>query len=261
LRNTFRYLLGSLDGFSSRERLRHDEMPELERWVLHRLSELDEAMRRATDEFLFQPVFAELHTFCAVDLSALYFDVRKDSLYCDAADSPKRRAYRTVLATLFDALNAWLAPVLVFTAEEAHEHRWGAAAPSVHHGTYLDIPAAWRDPALDARFDRLRELRALVTQAIEPMRRDKVVGSSNEVAVRLFVPAADLDLLAAVDFAELCIVSSATAEAAEGEPRVEAVPATHARCARCWRHLPDVAPATALCARCTDAVAAHEKAA
>jgi isoleucyl-tRNA synthetase len=261
LRNTLRYLLGALNGYAPAEALPHAEMPELERYILSRLAALDAEIRGHIEVHAYARMMAALTTFVNLDLSAFFFDVRKDSLYCDAADSPKRRAYRTVLATLFDALNAWLAPVLVFTAEEAHEHRWGAAAPSVHHGTYLDIPAAWRDPALDARFDRLRELRALVTQAIEPMRRDKVVGSSNEVAVRLFVPAADLDLLAAVDFAELCIVSSATAEAAEGEPRVEAVPATHARCARCWRHLPDVAPATALCARCTDAVAAHEKAA
>ncbi|MFN7397744.1 MAG: isoleucine--tRNA ligase [Sandaracinobacter sp.] len=256
LRNTLRYLLGALKGYTPDEAVPHAEMPELERYILSRLAALDAEIRSHIEVHAYAKMMAALTGFVNSDLSAFFFDVRKDSLYCDGPLSPKRRAYRTLLSTLFDALTAWLAPVLVFTAEEAHEHRHGPGS-SVHFGTYADIPASWRDAALEARFDRLRELRALVTQAIEPMRREKQVGSSNEVAIRLFAPDADASLVRSVDFAELCIVSSADAVAAEGEPRVEAVGSTHARCARCWRHLPDVSAETQLCGRCDDVVLEH----
>jgi isoleucyl-tRNA synthetase len=200
-------------------------------------------------------MMAALTGFVTSDLSAFFFDVRKDSLYCDAADSPKRRAYRTVLAMLFDALVAWLAPVLVFTAEEAFEQRHGEGAGSVHFGTYHDVPASWRVPALEARFERLRELRFLVTQAIEPMRREKQVGSSNEVRLLLELPdAADRALVTSVDFAELCIVSAIEVAAGEGQPILRAAASELARCARCWRHLPDVSPETQLCDRCDSVV-------
>jgi isoleucyl-tRNA synthetase len=256
LRNTLRYLLGALKGTTPDEAVPVSEMPELERYILSRLAALDAEIRAHVEVHAYAKMMAALTSFVNSDLSAFFFDVRKDSLYCDGPLAPKRRAYRTVLAKLFDALTAWLAPVLVFTAEEAYEQRWGGAT-SVHHGTYAEIPANWRDTALEAKFERLRELRALVTQAIEPMRRDKQVGSSNEVAIRLFAPEADAALIRAVDFAELCIVSSVDAVAAEAEPRVEVVASTHARCARCWRHLPDVSAETQLCGRCDDVVLEH----
>jgi isoleucyl-tRNA synthetase len=254
VRNTLRYLLGALKGYSAEEAVPVADMPELERYILSRLAALDAEIRAALEQHAYARMMAAIFSFVNVDLSAFFFDVRKDSLYCDAAFAPKRRAYRTVLATLFDALNHWLAPVLVFTAEEAHEHRWGDGS-SVHHGTYAEIPAIWRDEALEARFDRLRDLRALVTQAIEPMRREKVVGSSNEVAVTIHAPAEDKALIDSVNFAELCIVSSVDAILADGAPRVEAAASDAARCARCWRHLPDVAAETDLCGRCDEVVA------
>jgi isoleucyl-tRNA synthetase len=256
LRNTLRYLLGALKGYTADEAVPVSDMPELERYILSRLAALDAEIRGHVEVHAYAKMMAALTTFVNSDLSAFFFDVRKDSLYCDGPLAPKRRAYRTVLAKLFDALTAWLAPVLVFTAEEAHEQRWGDGS-SVHHGTYAEIPADWRDAALDARFDRLRELRGLVTAAIEPMRREKQVGSSNEVAIRIFASEADAALIRSVDFAELCIVSSVEAIAAEGDPRVEAFASTHARCARCWRHLPDVSAETQLCGRCDDVVLEH----
>jgi isoleucyl-tRNA synthetase len=254
LRNTLRYLLGALKGYTAEEALPVADMPELERYILSRLAALDAEVRGHVHVHAYAKMMAAITSFVNSDLSAFFFDVRKDSLYCDGALSPKRRAYRTVLATLFDALNAWLAPVLVFTTEEAHEHRWGEGAGSVHFGTYADIPAGWRDEALEAKFDRLRELRALVTLAIEPMRRDKQVGSSNEVAVRLAASGADAALVRSVDFAELCIVSSVEVIPSEGDAFVQAASSSHARCARCWRHLPDVSAETALCGRCDDVV-------
>ncbi len=140
-RNTLRYLLGNLNGYDVRERLPFEEMPELERWVLHRLSRLDEQLRQACADFQFHAVFAELHTFCAVDLSAFYFDIRKDALYCDPADAPRRRAARTVLDALFDCLTAWLAPFLCFTAEEAWLARNPGGEESVHLRVFPTLPA------------------------------------------------------------------------------------------------------------------------
>jgi isoleucyl-tRNA synthetase len=255
LRNTLRYLLGALNGYNPAESLPHAAMPELERYILSRLAALDAEIRGHIEVHAYAKMMAALTAFVNLDLSAFFFDVRKDSLYCDAPESPKRRAYRTVLATLFDALNAWLAPVLVFTAEEAHEHRWGEGAGSVHHGTYAAIDPAWRDEALDSRFERLRTIRALVTQAIEPMRRDKEVGSSSEVALSLELSPADAALVQSVDFAELAIVSSVEVTERPGsEPGIAVALSTFDRCARCWRYLPDVAPATQLCGRCAHAI-------
>lgn len=254
LRNTLRYLLGALKGWQPAEALPVDAMPDLERYMLARLKSLDDQCRAAIEDYDWPRMMAAINGFVTVDLSAFYFDVRKDSLYCDRPDAPRRRACRTVVATLFDWLVHWLSPVLVFTAEEAFEHRHGEG--SVHLGRYPDLPEAWRNAALEARFERLRELRSLVTQAIEPMRRDKQVGASAEVAVRLVLPdPADRSLVASVDFAELGIVASVEVVPGSGAaPVAEAAPSAAPRCARCWRHLPDVDPESGLCGRCADAV-------
>ena len=148
LRNTLRFLLGSLDGFSEAERVAPAEMPELERWVLHRLTEIDAMVRSCNENFDFPRLYGALHHFCANDLSAFYFDVRKDSLYCDSVDSPRRRAARTVLDLLFHHLVRWLAPVLVFTAEEAWLTRYPDEKGSVHLETFLPVPRAGPIPRL-----------------------------------------------------------------------------------------------------------------
>src|SRR5205085_2512393 len=177
LRNTFRYLLGALEGFSEEERF--DDVasyPDLERYMLHLTAELDGKLRNAVDDFDFNTYVRALSDFCNEDLSAFYFDIRKDCLYCDAPADPKRRAYRTVLDTLFHALVRWLAPVLVFTSEEV----WGTRYPaggSVHLLEWPDIPQVEAD---DRKWAELRALRQQVTEAIEPLRREKVLGSSLE---------------------------------------------------------------------------------
>jgi isoleucyl-tRNA synthetase len=267
LRNTLRYLLGGLAGFSGAERIAPAEMPELERWVLHRLAELDETVRRTAAEFDFHSMFTALHNFCAVDLSAFYFDVRKDSLYCDPADSTRRRAVRTVLDQVFEALVRWLAPVLCFTAEEAWLERHGDGdGSSVHFEDYPAIPAEWRDDALAMKWARLRDLRRVVTGAIEREREQKRIGSSLQAEARLYVPAADLSVFRGIDFAEICIVSSG--EVAAGPVPVDAFtlpdvpdagvmisPAPGEKCERCWRVLPEVGKVHPdLCARCAEAV-------
>ena len=244
LRNTLRWLLGSLAGFEAHERLPDAELPELERWVQHRLAELDQRMRRALADHDWTGVYPDLHAFCSADLSAFYFDVRKDALYCDAPDSLRRRAVRTVLDQLHRCLTTWLAPVLCFTAEEAWLARFPSEDGSVHLQRFMDVPAAWHDPALAARWAAIREARSTVTAALEAARAEKRIGASLQAAIT--VPDSLLDLVGAEAWAELAIVSTA----APGPLGVTRAPG--GKCARCWRVLPEVATDTALCHRCTD---------
>ncbi len=246
LRNTFRYLLGALDGFDhGAEGVEAADMPELERYMLHRLGELDSALRQAINDFDFNTYTRVLIDFCNEDLSAFFFDIRKDCLYCDAPTDPKRRAYRTVLDVLFHALVRYAAPVLVFTSEEVWTLRFPDGG-SVHLEALRELPAEWRDAALAERFEGLRALRNTVTEAIEPLRRDKVIGSSLQAEVVVPAGAAEGDL------AELFI----TAQVTRGQgDAVEIVPTAHHKCGRCWRHLPEVTEDGALCARCDEVVA------
>ena len=196
-----------------------------------------------------------LTAFASADLSAFYFDIRKDSLYCDAPSSLKRRACRTVLDTLFHALVKWLAPVLVFTADEVWRTRF-AGASSVHLEEWADY-SAWRDDALGTRWERLRALRGLATLAIEPARKAKTLGSSLEADLLLTAAPEDAALIGSVDFAELAIVAGVTVATDPALPAgalVTVTPTDLPRCDRCRRHLPDVAPATGLCGRCAAVV-------
>lgn len=239
LRNTFRYLLGALDGFTDEERLDDvSQYPELERYMLHLTAVLDQKLRNAVDDFDFNTYTRLLADFANNDLSAFYFDIRKDSLYCDAPNSAKRRAYRTVLDTLFHALVRWLAPVLVFTTEEVWCTRYPDAG-SVH---LLEWPVIPQVDADEERWNKLRALRAEVTERIEPLRREKVVGSSLEAEV--WVPSGeDPELLE-----ELFITSTVH----NGDWKV--VKTQNRKCARCWRLRPDVDAGTGLDPRCAEVV-------
>jgi len=248
LRNTLRWLLGSLDGWSDDERVPDAELPELERWVLHRLSELDARMQRALTDHDWTGVYPELHAFCSSDLSAFYFDVRKDTLYCDAPTLPRRRAVRTVLDHLHRCLTTWLAPVLCFTAEEAWLARFPGEDDSVHLQAFPTVPATWADPALGARWATIREARGTVTTALEAARLTKLIGASLQASVTL--PPELTALVDADAWAELAIVSSA----APG-PALEVQRAAGEKCARCWRVLQEVPAPAALCRRCTGVVA------
>jgi isoleucyl-tRNA synthetase len=258
LRNTLRWLLGSLDGFSEDERVEYADMPELERYILHRLSELDTRIRAAVTSYDWAGVYPELHGFCSADLSAFYFDIRKDTLYCDRPDAMRRRAARTVLDHLHRCLTTWLAPVLCFTAEEAWTARFGEAS-SVHLQSFPAIPAAWHDAALAARWERLREVRREVTTGIEQLRASGEIGASLQASVSLSVPAADAALLPASAWEDLAIVSAFTLAESNTDAGVTVTvsKADGAKCARCWRVLPEVgsvAAHPALCLRCADAV-------
>ncbi len=246
LRNTFRYLLGALDGFEPDEAVPVEGMPELERYMLSLLGGLDAELRRAVDDFDFNAYTRALVDFCNEDLSAFYFDIRKDRLYCDAPEWAERRAYRTVLDMLFHALLRYAAPVLVFTAEEAWRSRYPDAG-SVHLLEWPELPSLTADTA---RWDALRQLRERVLEAIEPLRREKIVRSSLEAEVTL--PRAEVPAGASeAELAELFI----TGPVALGE-ELAVHKSEHAKCGRCWRLLPEVAQDGALCRRCDDAVAA-----
>jgi isoleucyl-tRNA synthetase len=246
LRNTFRYLLGALSDFSPDDRVSDvAAMPELERYMLHLTAALDDKLRQAVNDFDFNAYTRLLSDFANEDLSAFYFDIRKDVLYCDVnaltgRQSETRRAYRTVLDHLFHALVRWLAPVLVFTTEEV----WGTRYPdagSVHLLEWPDIARVEGDEALWAR---LRELRSTVTEAIEPLRRDKVIGSSLEAEVTLPELPAPAGFLA-----ELFISSTVH----QGDTLKISKTQNH-KCGRCWRYLPEVEEDGSLCDRCEDYV-------
>jgi isoleucyl-tRNA synthetase len=270
LRNTLRYVLGNLADFDPGERIAAADMPELERWVLHRIAMVDGVVRQATDDFDFHRMFVALYTFCTVDLSAFYFDIRKDALYCDRPDSPRRRAARTVLDILFDCLTAWLAPILCFTAEEAWLMRNPQADSSVHLRLFPDVPQEWRDDVLAARWERIRAIRRVVTGALEVERREKRIGSSLQAAPRVFVTPDLAGSAAGIDLAEVSITSGFELSVGDGPesafrladvPGVSVVPrpAAGEKCQRCWQVLEDVGArveAPNLCGRCADAVAA-----
>jgi isoleucyl-tRNA synthetase len=291
LRNTFRYLLGALDGFSDAEKVAVADMPELERYMLHLLADMDAKLKQAVNDFDFNTYVRLLTDFANEDLSAFFFDIRKDCLYCDAPTDAKRMAYRTVLDILFHALVRYAAPVLVFTSEEVWQTRFGADADSVHFSDWPVLPTLRHsreggnptpedaatttgqelDPRLRGgdelvkRWDKVREYRACISEAIEPLRREKLIGSSLAAAVAVGAhDQYDLDLLVEIDMAETAIAASVSLALLETKrhpqddrllrPHISVEVTTNHKCGRCWRHLPEVAEDDALCKRCEDVV-------
>jgi len=252
LRNTIRWMLGSLAHLRDEDHVALAQMPELERLMLHRLVELDRLVRQAYADFDYKRIFAALNAFMTSELSAFYFDIRKDALYCDPISSTTRKACLTVLDHLFRATVTWLAPMLPFTAEEAWLARHPAAEGSVHLERFPEVPSEWRDDALAERWRRVRNVRRVVTGALEIERAHQRIGSSLEAAPVIFV--SDPELFAAVvdvDFAEVAITSAYTLVEGEGPPeafRLEDVKdvavvvqlAQGKKCARSWKILPSV---------------------
>ena len=267
LRNTMRYMLGALSDFTEADRVEAADMPELERWVLHRLAELDTVVRDGYARFDFQGVFRAIFEFATLDLSAFYFDIRKDALYCDG-NTLRRRAARTVLDLLFHRLTTWLAPVLVFTMEEVWLERMGGEGSSVHLQDIPATPEGWLDAELAAKWAKVRAARRVVTAALEIERTNKVIGASLEAAPVVYV--ADPDQCAAlesVSFDDVTITSQITVsgDAAPADafrmPETAGVAvsfalATGEKCARCWKVLPDVGTHSheGVCGRCDEAV-------
>ncbi len=261
LRNTFRYLLGALHDFDEAERVAPADMPELERYVLHLLAELDGKLKaEAQGGWSFSKYTRALTDFANEDLSAFFFDIRKDCLYCDAPADMKRRAYRTVLDTLFHALVRYAAPILPFTAEEVWASRY-PQADSVHLLEWPEVDGAWINGDLGQKWTIARSVRTEITGLIEPLRRDKTIRSSLEAVVDVAIAWEEDNLgVLEMDFSELSIVSEASMSlkqsTGDGGPWVEgSVTVTpHHKCGRCWRFLPDVTEDGDLCGRCDNVV-------
>jgi isoleucyl-tRNA synthetase len=248
LRNTFRYMLGALDGLADWEQVYCKDMPELERYVLHKLWELDQTVLAAYKVYDYKRIFAALTTFMNADLSAFYFDIRKDALYCDPWSSLKRRSCRSVIDQLFHCLTTWWAPILVFTMEEVWLQRFPHEQSSVHVMPFARAPEEWRDDALAKKWDVIRNVRGAVTGALEIERANKSIGSSLEAAPTVYLQMEDwaVDAVKSQDFAEICITSDITIETGEAPANafrldnlknvgVVFAKAEGAKCARSWK--------------------------
>jgi isoleucyl-tRNA synthetase len=252
LRNTLRWMLGTLAHYEGKQQVAVATMPELEQIMLHRLTELDEIVRRAYAEYDYKRVVSVLAHFMNTDLSAFYFDIRKDALYCEPYSSAKRKAALEAIEQIFRCTCTWLAPLLCFTAEEAWLSRYPGEEGSVHLETFPALPASWRNPELAEEWERIKCVRRVVTGALEIERANKRIGKSEEAAPQVYVK--DDELLSAlegIDFAEVCITSGIEViegDAPEGAftlpdvPGVGVVPrkASGTKCARSWRFTDDV---------------------
>lgn len=250
IRNTVRWMLGTL-AHDHGDEIAYADLPELEKLMLHRLAELDQIVRKGYDEFDFKRIVRALSDFANVELSAFYFDIRKDTLYCDAPSSLKRRSALFVIRKLFDCLVLWFAPMMPFTTEEAWLSR-DPKAESVHLEQFPDIPADWSNEAVADKWKHVRTVRRAVTGALEVERKEKRIGSSLEAAPVVHI--ADAELMAALeglDFAEICITSDISVVAGEGpadafrlddgtKVAVEPKLAEGQKCARSWKITKDV---------------------
>jgi isoleucyl-tRNA synthetase len=252
LRNTLRWMLGMLAHYDAKQTVAAEDMPELERLMLHRLAELDGVIREAYAQYDYKRVVAVLSQFMNTDLSAFYVDIRKDALYCEPYSSRKRLAALETIEQIFRCTCVWLAPLVCFTAEEAWLSRYASEDRSVHLELFPKVANSWRDEALAEKWERIKRVRRVVTGALEIERAAKRIGSSLEAAPQVFI--ADKDLMAAldgVDLAEVCITSGIeviAGEPPEGAFKLDDVagvgvvpkPAEGTKCARSWRITKDV---------------------
>ncbi len=277
IRGTFCYLLGSLQDF---EKVDYAQLSDMDKWVLHKLHEIDGTVRKAISEFNFLEMTTVVHNFCARELSAFYFDVCKDTLYCEATDSVKRRGVLTVLDAVFNHLVHWLSPVLCFTAEEAWLSYKGLTLEDTKESIHLSIlppaPAAWHKPELEEKWQKVFAARGVVTGALEVKRAEKMIGASLEAAPKVYVSDTALaQVLKSVGFADVCITSDlalqdgaapAGAFANADVPGIAVVveKAAGDKCERCWKYTTDVGTNAAhatLCARCAGVVQKQQAAA
>ena len=273
MRNCFRFLLGNLSGFNDAEKCDLQDLPELERYMLHRLGEVSEMVRAGYEDFDFRRVYQTLFNFMTVELSAFYFDIRKDALYCDPDNSPARRGCYTVMDITFDCLTSWLAPILCFTTEEVWQSRHGETRDSIHEQQFPDIPAHYKNDELGAKWDIIRKIRRVVTGALEIERQEKRIGSSLEAAPVVFIANTDwFDKTQDLNMADICITSQidirnevppAEAFTLDDVKEVGVIPALAIgqKCRRSWKILPDVGSVEAypdLSPRDAQAVSAYD---
>ena len=268
IRNTLRILLGNLSGFEAGEQAvtdaqqrpgfqsRKEDFTLVDRWIMHRLQQVIAECRAAYKAYEFHKVYHTLNQFCAVDLSSLYVDITKDRMYCDAPNSPRRRATQAAMRAIFEALTKLLAPILAFTAEEA----WGYLGNpgSVHLQIFPEVDPRWQDEEAARVIEEWLKLRGVIGQAVEQARQEKLIGNALEAAVVLRCDESKIAHASKLEIEEFFILSDLTLEQAT-EPAAAITRTPHAKCSRCWRHRPSVGASAAhpeLCDRCEAVVGA-----
>ena len=264
IRNTFRFLLGNLYDFQpEKDAVPTPELYELDRWALYRLHKLIGRVREAYEGFEFHVVYHSVQNFCAVEMSALYFDILKDRLYTYPGASLGRRSAQTALYEILQALTALMAPILSFTAEEVWKHMpsYPGKVESVHLSSFPEVRREYLDESLNDRWERIWEIRAVVTKALEEARKEKGIGLSLDAQVQLFLPEKAYALLQSYEkeLKSIFIVSSVTLtpDPAGKEVRAEVTRAAGGKCERCWNYDTSVGQQPEhplLCKRCTDAI-------
>ena len=262
IRNTFRYLIGNLEGFDEKEKINIAEFPELEKYILHRLWEVDQIIQKCVKDFNFHLMFTTLLNFCSNDLSAFYFDIRKDSIYCDSFDSKKRRSARTLLNLIFDHLVRWLAPSLSFTCEEAWKAKGNTS--SIHLEDFLKASQDFKNNDIANKWNIIKNIRKVITGAIEKKRAEKLIGSSLEANVIIYVKEDLKKKIEEINFDEIAITSSfqlldyknkkdyfALEEIDDVAVTVEKTDGQ--KCERCWKYT-DILQDKQICQRCDEAI-------
>jgi isoleucyl-tRNA synthetase len=263
IRNTLRYLLGNIDDFNPNEKaIAYNDMFEIDKWAMQQLQKLIAEVTLSYEEFVFHRVFSLIHNFCTVEMSSIYMDLLKDRMYCDSADSLSRRSAQTAMSKILDSLIRMLAPILVHTAEEVWETMKfkSADADSIHFAEMpkVDDSIDWQSE--EPRWQKLMDLRNKVLGVLEPLRKDKIIGSNQESTVTI---RCDADSAAAIEkfgvknFAALCIVSEVKLEKGATETTVSAEKSPHQKCQRCWNYWPSVGKNTKfpdICERCVSVI-------
>ena len=243
-----------MNDFSENEKINFTEMPELEQWVLHRVSVLSEKIQENTEKFNLHDIYLDIHNFCTIDLSAFYFDIRKDTLYCENPSSVERKSCRTVMDILFQSLTTWLAPIICFTAEEAWQSRYGDKENSVHLQTYFQAKKEWKNSQIGKKWSEIRELRSVVTSSIEEKRKEGVLGSSLQAKVLIEANEDTVKVLQNVNLPEIFICSDVQMDLnknlSETKIKVKVDLASGGKCMRCWKVVPEVKDNIEICNRC-----------
>ena len=262
IRNTFRYIIGNLDGFNSEEKISIDEFPELEKYILHRLWEIDQIIKECIETFNFHLMFTTLLNFCSNDLSAFYFDIRKDTIYCDSSKSSRRRSSRTLLNLIFNHLVRWLAPSLSFTCEEAWKARGNIT--SIHLEDFLITKVEFKNEDINAKWNIIKNIRKVITGALEKKRADKIIGSSLEAHIKIYVNEDIKNKIEDIAFDEIAITSSFEIMKIHNENsffslkeiedvEIEVIKVNGLKCNRCWKYK-DRLNNNDICDRCKDAI-------
>ncbi len=262
IRNTFRFLIGNLYEFKDEEKISISEFPELEKYILHRLWEVDQIIQECINTYNFHLMFTTLLNFCSNDLSSFYFDIRKDTIYCDTSSSNKRRSVRTLLDILFNFLIRWLAPSLVFTCEEAWQARGNNS--SIHLEEFLKSQSDFKNNTLSDKWNLIKSVRKVITGALEKKRADKFIGSSLEAHADIYLDQKLMSKLKYIDFSEIAIISSFrildkkesldnfNLEEIEGVS-INISKAIGKKCERCWKFEEDI-NSNGICIRCEKAI-------